>query len=68
MRAKASDDVYDYPFDGDAMVHGVWFDGGEARYRNRYVHTREMEVEEAAGHALWGGLLTGLHGSWFPAT
>ncbi len=44
-------------FDGDGMVHGVAFDGeGGARYANRWVRSAGFEAEEAAGHALFGGL------------
>lgn len=28
-------------FDGDGMIHGVWFENGAARYRNRYVQTQD---------------------------
>lgn len=28
-------------FDGDGMIHGVWFENGDARYRNRYVQTED---------------------------
>ncbi len=44
-------------FDGDAMVHAMSFEGGKARYRNRYVRTRGFSREQAAGRALWTGLL-----------
>ncbi|MEV7273435.1 carotenoid oxygenase family protein [Streptomyces bacillaris] len=47
---------YLYPIDGDGMLHGVWLSQGRARYRNRFVRTPAMRAEEAAGHALWGGL------------
>ncbi|MFJ1787035.1 carotenoid oxygenase family protein [Streptomyces anulatus] len=47
---------YLYPIDGDGMLHGVWMTQGRARYRNRFVRTPAMRAEEAAGHALWGGL------------
>ena len=29
-------------FDGDGMIHGVWFEDGKARYRNRYVQTQDF--------------------------
>ncbi|WP_435884054.1 carotenoid oxygenase family protein [Streptomyces cyaneofuscatus] len=47
---------YLYPIDGDGMLHGVWLSQGRACYRNRFVRTPAMCAEEAAGHALWGGL------------
>lgn len=49
---------YTYPLDGDGMVHGVWFQDGNVRYRNRSVQTPHLQAEEAAGHALWAGLET----------
>lgn len=44
-------------FDGDGMVHAVWFEDGRARYANRYVRTRGLALEEEAGHAIWTGIL-----------
>ena len=38
-------------FIGDGMIHGVFVDGGKARYRNRYVRTPKWELEHAAGRA-----------------
>jgi carotenoid cleavage dioxygenase-like enzyme len=49
---------YTYPYDGDGMIHGVWLADGKARYRNRYVKSRRLQAESAAGRALWGGLVT----------
>ncbi len=49
---------YTYPLEGDGMVHGVWLEGGRARYANRWVRTQGMAAEERAGRALFGGLLT----------
>ncbi|MEU6815438.1 carotenoid oxygenase family protein [Streptomyces sp. NPDC046860] len=45
-----------YPIDGDGMLHGVWIEGGRARYRNRFVRTPAVLAEERAGRALWGGI------------
>ncbi|MET8696735.1 carotenoid oxygenase family protein [Streptomyces bauhiniae] len=45
-----------YPIDGDGMLHGVWIEGGRARYRNRFVRTPAVVAEERAGRALWGGI------------
>ncbi|MCO5319283.1 MAG: carotenoid oxygenase family protein [Microthrixaceae bacterium] len=50
---------YTYPLDGDGMVHGVSFGAGEAHYTNRFVRTPALDVEEAAGRALWPGIMTG---------
>ena len=44
-------------FDGDGMVHGLWFDGeGATRYSNRWIRSAGLDAEEAAGHSLFGGL------------
>jgi carotenoid cleavage dioxygenase len=42
-------------FTGDGMIHGVFVEDGQARYRNRYVRTPKWQVEHAAGRALFGG-------------
>ncbi|WP_414637762.1 carotenoid oxygenase family protein [Alloacidobacterium sp.] len=44
------DDHYAYPFDGTGMVHAIYIENGRARYRNRWVMTKEMQQERAAGH------------------
>lgn len=44
-------------FDGDAMLHAVKLEDGEATYRNRYVRTPGFLREQEAGRALWSGLL-----------
>ena len=44
-------------FDGDGMVHAMAFENGRARYRNRYVRTKAFTREEAAGGALWTGVM-----------
>ena len=44
-------------FDGDGMVHGVWFEDGEARYAARYVETRGLRMEREQGRAIWPGVL-----------
>ena len=49
---------YTYPLEGDGMVHGVWLEGGTARYANRWVRTNSLKAEEQAGQALFGGLMT----------
>lgn len=48
---------YTYPLEGNGMVHAVWFDSGRARYRNRFVRTASFEIEDRAGHAVFGGLM-----------
>jgi carotenoid cleavage dioxygenase len=49
---------YTYPLEGDGMLHGVWLEGGQARYANRWVETKGLRAEERAGKALYGGLMT----------
>lgn len=49
---------YTYPLEGDGMIHGVWLEGGRARYRNRWVQSRGLQAEERAGRALFGGIMT----------
>lgn len=44
-------------FDGDGMLHGVHMQDAKASYRNRYVRTNGLALEEKAGKALYGGLL-----------
>ena len=49
---------YTFPIDGDGMVHGLWFEDGTVRYRNRFVETPGLRAEERAQRALWPGLMT----------
>ena len=51
-------------FDGDGMVHGVYFRDGRASYRNRLVRTTGLAAEERAGR----GLLPGMIGPYDLAT
>lgn len=44
---------YAYPFDGTGMIHALYLENGRARYRNRWVMTREAREELAAGHRLY---------------
>ncbi|WP_158596228.1 carotenoid oxygenase family protein [Oleomonas cavernae] len=44
-------------FDGDGMVHGVQFEDGKATYRNRYVRTKGLDDDIAAGKASYSGSL-----------
>jgi len=44
-------------FDGDGMLHTVQFEDGRACYRNRWVRTEGLAQEEAAGRALFTGIL-----------
>ncbi|TYC56099.1 carotenoid oxygenase family protein [Rhodobacterales bacterium] len=49
---------YNYPLEGDGMLHAVRFEGGRASYRNWYVRTRGFEIEDTACHAVFGGVMT----------
>ena len=44
-------------FDGDGMVHGIWFEDGAARYRSRYIRTQGLELEREQGRSIWPGVL-----------
>jgi len=44
-------------FDGDGMLHAVYFENGQAIYRNRYINTRGFVEELNNGGSIWGGLL-----------
>jgi len=45
-----------HPFDGDAMLHAISFEGGEARYANRFVRTEGFLAEQEAKQSLWAGI------------
>src|SRR3990167_4239279 len=47
---------YTYPFDGDGMIHAVYIENGKARYKNKFVETKELLNERRAGKALYGGI------------
>jgi carotenoid cleavage dioxygenase len=44
-------------FDGDGMVHGVYFRDGKASYRSRFVRTDDLKAEEEAQRSLWPGIM-----------
>jgi carotenoid cleavage dioxygenase-like enzyme len=44
-------------FDGDGMVHALRFHDGRASYRNRWIGTRGLEKEVAAGAPLFTGVM-----------
>ena len=46
-----------HPFDGDGMLHALYFHGGQADYRNRFVRTRGLAAEVEAGAPLWAGII-----------
>jgi carotenoid cleavage dioxygenase len=43
-------------FDGDGMIHELAIADGRATYRNRWIRSRGMGAEQAAGRALYGGM------------
>ena len=45
-----------HPFDGDAMLHSMSFEDGEARYANRFVQTDAFIAEQQAQQSLWAGI------------
>ena len=51
---------YNYPFDGDGMIHGVTFADGKVSYRNRFVMTAGLRADRRAGRTIYGGLLNPL--------
>lgn len=46
-----------HPFDGDGMLHAMYFKHGRAEYRNRFIQTTGFLAEKAAGRSLWPGIL-----------
>lgn len=47
---------YVYPFDGDGMIHALYFKHQKISYKNRFVKTLGFEVEKRAGKAVYGGI------------
>lgn len=41
------------PLLGDGMIHAFFIHGRQARYRNRWVRTRQWQLEDEAGRALF---------------
>jgi carotenoid cleavage dioxygenase-like enzyme len=46
-----------HQFDGDGMVHGVYFRDGKVSYRNKYVQTQALQKEQANQGAIWPGVM-----------
>jgi carotenoid cleavage dioxygenase len=44
-------------FDGDGMIHGVYFRDGQADYRSRFVRTDGFVDEAARGRGIWPGVM-----------
>jgi carotenoid cleavage dioxygenase len=43
-------------FDGDGMIHELAVADGRATYRNRWIRSRGLLAEQAAGRSLYGGM------------
>lgn len=46
-----------HPFDGDGMVHGVYFNDGAASYKNRWVQTEALADERSSGRSISPGVM-----------
>ncbi len=46
-----------HPFDGDGMVHGIYFRDGKVSYRNRYIQTAALQQEATAGESVSPGVM-----------
>lgn len=46
-----------HPFDGDGMVHGVYFRDGKAGYRNRWIQTDALTDEQRTGKSISPGVM-----------
>ena len=44
-------------FDGDGMVHGLYFRDGRLDYRSRFVRTDGLADELRQGRAIWPGVM-----------
>lgn len=49
--------AYHYPWDGDGMLHAIYFEAGNVRYKNRFVKTKGLLAEMRANRALYGSVL-----------
>ncbi len=45
-----------HAYDGDGMLHAIYFDRGRVSYRNRWIRTAGLDEERAAGQSLWRGI------------
>jgi carotenoid cleavage dioxygenase-like enzyme len=48
--------AYNFPFDGDGMIHAIELRDGKASYRNRWVTTAGLRAERRAGRAVYGSV------------
>ncbi len=44
-------------FDGDGMLHSARFKDGKVDYRNRWIRTEGLAMEQEAGQSIWPGLM-----------
>ena len=45
-----------HPFDGDGMLHAVYFENGKARYRNRWIESAGLLAERKRGRNCFGSV------------
>ncbi|MEA5532995.1 carotenoid oxygenase family protein [Crocosphaera sp. XPORK-15E] len=43
---------YNYPLEGDGMLHGIYLENGKASYKNRWIQTRGLAYERFEGKEL----------------
>ncbi len=43
-------------YDGDAMLRAIYFRGGKASFRQRWIHTEAFVVEDMAEKSIWPGI------------
>ena len=54
-QAHPPKNLYHY-YDGDGMLHAIYFRDGKAWYASKWVRTMAFEKEAEAGHAIWPGM------------
>jgi len=47
---------YTCPIDGDGMIHAIYFKDQTVNYRNRYVKTKGLLLEQREGRAIYSGI------------
>lgn len=58
--ARAPQDLHHW-FDGDGMLHGMYFEDGRAEYRSRYVRTADFSADLEGGCGAGGVMLPAQH-------
>lgn len=46
-----------HPFDGDGLLHGVFFSDGKASYKSNLIQTACLAQEQQAGETIWPGVM-----------